>query len=688
MSLLRQAIRNGSFLLDLKADSLESIIHQAVNLVVMRGVLAPEHRDEIEHGLMERERVACTAIGRSTSVPHVYSEHVTEQVILFVRLARPINLGAPDGTPTRFIWLLLGPADFSSEHLDALADIARHMSDDEFCYELRVASTLESLNQAFDNFDRRNAPPTTESKEPSVEFVHSGRFGGGLMADLHRRLQFYASDFRDGLNLKTISSVLFLYFACLAPAITFGAIYADETAGHIGVMELLVGTAVCGIVYAISSGQPLIILGGTGPLLIFTIILFDLCKDDAYNLPFLETRAWVGIWTGLIVILFALTDASCLIRFFTRFTDEIFSALISLIFIFKAMEHIGHGLSDVDSTHTLAMGLVDLILAIGTFGIAMSLSRLRSSRYLRHWMREFIADFGPSIAVIAMSIAAVLWFSMVDVDSMQVEGSVQPTLVDAAGVPRPWLLNIFSVDSWVIWATIGPAILLAMLVYADQNITARLVNSPDHRLQKGAAYHWDLAVVGGLLILCSVLGWPWLVAATVRSLNHVRSLATVEKTENAAGDQRERIIHVRETRITGIFIHLLIGGSLLFVNQMGFIPLAVLYGLFLFMGIVSLSGNQFFERITLWVTDPALFPGSHYVRNVPRFSVHLFTIFQASCLLALWFIKESPRLGILFPLFIVGLIPIRFGLNRIFDAGHLAALDAEEEPSEDELQWT
>jgi hypothetical protein len=286
-----------------------------------------------------------------------------------------------------------------------------------------------------------------------------------------------------------------------------------------------------------------------------------------------------------------------------------------------------------------------------------------------------------------MSIAAVAWFSQVDVESLKVEGSVQPTLI-VDGSPRPWLLNIFLVENWVIWASIGPAILLALLVYADQNITARLVNSPDHKLQKGAAYHWDLAVVGGLLILCSVLGWPWLVAATVRSLNHVRSLATTENIDVGTGDQRERIIHVCETRVTGIFIHFLIGCSLLFVSLLAFVPLSVLYGLFLFMGVVSLAGNQFFERITLWFTDPTLFPASHYVRNVPRASLHLFTLCQALCLAALWFIKESPALGILFPLFIVGLIPIRFGLNRLFDPEHLRTLDAEEEPDEEALQWT
>ena len=71
--------------------------------------------------------------------------------------------------------------------------------------------------------------------------------------------------------------------------------------------------------------------------------------------------------------------------------------------------------------------------------------------------------------------------------------------------------------------------LVTVLVFLDQNITARLVNSPDNNLQKGESYHLDLGVVGLLVGACSVFGLPWLVAATVRSLNHVRSLATTEE---------------------------------------------------------------------------------------------------------------------------------------------------------------
>ena len=33
---------------------------------------------------------------------------------------------------------------------------------------------------------------------------------------------------------------------------------------------------------------------------------------------------------------------------------------------------------------------------------------------------------------------------------------------------------------------------LSLLFFMDQNISAAMVNSPENRLKKGNAYHWDL----------------------------------------------------------------------------------------------------------------------------------------------------------------------------------------------------
>lgn len=43
-------------------------------------------------------------------------------------------------------------------------------------------------------------------------------------------------------------------------------------------MESLMSGAVCGIIYGFFSGQPLTIIGSTGPVLVFESILYDFCR--------------------------------------------------------------------------------------------------------------------------------------------------------------------------------------------------------------------------------------------------------------------------------------------------------------------------------------------------------------------------------------------------------------------------
>ncbi|MBL4848529.1 MAG: PTS sugar transporter subunit IIA [Planctomycetes bacterium] len=155
----------------------------------------------------------------------------------------------------------------------------------------------------------------------------------------------------------------------------------------------------------------------------------------------------------------------------------------------------------------------------------------------------------------------------------------------------------------------------AFVDYLDQQISARVVNSPHFQLKKGPAYHLDLLIVGVLTGLCSLLGWPWLVAATVRSLNHVSALSTTHAEDSPTGPRvvAEGVI---ENRLTGLGIHLLIGASIFFVPLLAMVPMACLYGIFLYMGIASLAGNQLAQRVTLWARDPSLYPPMHFLRRI------------------------------------------------------------------------
>lgn len=185
----------------------------------------------------------------------------------------------------------------------------------------------------------------------------------GILQDIKRKRPTYISDFKDGANLKGLAATVFLFFACLAPAVAFGGLMGKLTEGHIGTMEMLLATAYNGMAYAMFSGQPLTIIGSTGPVLAFTLVLYRTAQSMGLN--FLPLYSWVGIWTSAILFFSSITSLSNLVNYFTRFTDEIFSLLISIIFLFEAVKDLSGFFTN--PAVGFAKALLSLVVAVTTF---------------------------------------------------------------------------------------------------------------------------------------------------------------------------------------------------------------------------------------------------------------------------------------------------------------------------------
>lgn len=163
--------------------------------------------------------------------------------------------------------------------------------------------------------------------------IRTGRLFGGLRNDFKRKAAWYYTDFKDGFSMQCVASWIFLYFACLSPIITFGGLLSQATGKNIAAMESLVSGFVCGIGYGLFSGQPLTILGSTGPVLVFETIVYDFCQNQGWD--YLTFRFWIGTWIAVILLLLTAIDASALVCYITRFTEENFATLIAFIFIYK-----------------------------------------------------------------------------------------------------------------------------------------------------------------------------------------------------------------------------------------------------------------------------------------------------------------------------------------------------------------
>ncbi|MCH2596578.1 MAG: PTS sugar transporter subunit IIA, partial [Pirellulales bacterium] len=102
---------------------MEGILRAAGDFLVQTGRLDEDQRDEALSGLLQRERESPTAIRHACAIPHYYGSMVAEPIMVFIRLQHPLNLGAPDGVATRFVFLLVGPEQSAAKHLDTLATI-------------------------------------------------------------------------------------------------------------------------------------------------------------------------------------------------------------------------------------------------------------------------------------------------------------------------------------------------------------------------------------------------------------------------------------------------------------------------------------------------------------------------------------------------------------------------------------
>ncbi|XP_047444912.1 anion exchange protein 2a isoform X2 [Mugil cephalus] len=727
-------------MMDRHADQSEPSVNPTNHREADREKEAPplvcQSRSRHEAKLMEKipERAEATVVLVGSvgflDQPSTAFVRLQEAVLLESVLEVPI--------PVRFLFFLLGPPTSNIDYHQIGRSISTLMSDKFFHEAAYQADDRQDLLMAINRFldcsivlppsevggdkllrsvarFQREMLRKREEKQSSLQqeegslvpsgpgeepLRRSGRLFGGLIRDVRRRYPRYVSDIKDALNPQCMAAVIFIYFAALSPAITFGGLLGEKTEGLIGVSELIVATAMQGVVFSVLGAQPLLVIGFSGPLLVFEEAFYTFCKDN--GVEYLTGRVWIGFWLVLIVVLTVAFEGSILVRFVSRFTQEIFSFLISLIFIYETfskllkifqehpLQNCYHGNNISSSTlcnFTVEAGnpgkvvgepntaLLSFVLMAGTYFIAFYLRKFKNSSFFPGRLRRIIGDFGVPIAILIMVL---------------VDYSVDDTYTQKLNVPsgfsvsspekRGWLISPLGSDGefpvWMMAASVLPAVLVFILIFMESQITALIVSKKERMLMKGTGFHLDLliiVVVGGASAL---FGLPWLSAATVRSVTHTNALTVMSKAV-APGD-KPRIQEVKEQRVTGFLVALLVGLSIVIGDVLRQIPLAVLFGIFLYMGVMSLNGIQLTERLVLLLMPPKYHPDHSYVRKVRTLRMHLFTIVQLTCLSLLWVVMATAA-ALAFPFMLLLTIPVRMLLlPRLFSHRELQSLDGDD----------
>uniref|UniRef100_A0A8D0LAT1 Anion exchange protein n=1 Tax=Sphenodon punctatus TaxID=8508 RepID=A0A8D0LAT1_SPHPU len=678
--------------------------------------------------------------------------------VAFVRLQEAVVLGALTEVAfaIRFLFILLGPRAKVKAYHEIGRSIATLLTDelfqrvalrargredliagiDEFLDELTVLPPgkwdptiritppkylpsphkrismhfRESRSDCNGNMSMVDDRHTHGHQHTSEELKRTGRLFGGLIKDIRRKAPWLMSDFYDALNIQCLSAILYIYLATVTNAITFGGMLGDATD------NMQVSVRLLPMNMQVFETCSLTNLG-----------LFPSTRD--YSLDYLEFRLWIGLWVAFFGLILVATEASYLVQYFTRFTEEGFCALISFIFIYDAikkmlalgdyfpinwdykindgtfyscscnasergksrhlngtmspreqyLEHanwtlltkkeclqLGGHLVGNSCNYVPYISFMSFILFLGTFLCSMTLKNFKTSRYFPTALRKMVSDFSI--------ILAILIFCGIDAAfGLETPKLIVPSEFKPTNPERGWVVFPFGANPWwVCLLSAVPAVLVIILIFMDQQITAVILNRKEYKLQKGAGFHLDFFCVSLLMILTSVTGLPWYVSATVISLAHMDSLKK-ESTTSAPGEQ-PKFLGIREQRLTGLVVFILTGLSVFLAPVLKYIPMPVLYGIFLYMGVATLSSIQFMDRVQLLLMPAKHQPDFIYLRHVPLRRVHLFTFIQMLCLAVLWVLKSTVA-AIIFPLMLLALVGIRKAMECIFSLHDLSWLD-------------
>jgi len=739
-------------------------------------------------------------------------DFLQQPTIAFVRLAEGVMMDnlVEVPIPVRFLFVLLGPYHGDMDYHEVGRSISTLMSDNHFhevAYRAHSRGQLlsaineflnasivlppsewsntdllpvdEIRNKAADAFKRKETlrnkrlqsdpvtppPPPPEGGPPPLErktlrnrkgppardpLKREGKLFYGMLQDLKTRMPMYPSDLKDGLAGQVLATAIFIFFASLAPAITFGGMYADQTGLLIGVGETLLVTAINGIIMATFACQPLLIGGATGPLMIFDISLF--LMSESMGLEYLPLRVWIGIWMSIFCLILTAFEGVTIVKHLTRFTEEIFSTLVCLIFIYGAFDKLAQifhnhplvrqycyedsnhteigetflhaSVSDVsllsdgawqNTSHsdgepfdiinatiingTLHSGtnadgedvdfaegpkpntsLLSLILMIGTFIIAFKLKKFRNSKYLGRGIRRALGDFGVPISIVLM-VSLDYMINDTHTDKLSMPEGISPSNPAVRG----WFINPFGMaQALPVWAIVmcAPAsILLFILIFIEENICQLILAKPERNMKKGSGFHWDILLSCLVNVISGVLGAPFMTPACVRTVSHASAL-TIVNTKVAPGEA-PKVEGAYEQRISALFVSVCIGLSIFLAPVLTLVPNAVLYGVFLYMGISATAGIQFLERCILFLVPIKHHPKVPFVTKVSTRKMHLYTLVQILMVVILWVVKQSPA-ALCFPFILMVLVPIRlFLLPKIWSPVELEALDGGAPPSDD-----
>ncbi|KAI5965918.1 uncharacterized protein KGF55_001282 [Candida pseudojiufengensis] len=437
-----------------------------------------------------------------------------------------------------------------------------------------------------------------------LSFRHFNYFGYGIYHDIKTRLPYYKSDFKDAWNYRVIPSTTFIFFANLLPAIAFAQDMFDKTGDMYGVNEVLMSSALAGVIFGLFSGQPLCIVGVTGPISIFSYTVFEIITPR--GTPYFPFMCWIYLWSMIFHIIIAVGNYISWMKIISLYSCDIFGFFINMVYIQKGIQILTNQFDKVDLASGYCSVMIALLMVICGVGSNIFGNNLH---YFKPWTRKVFVDYGVVASVIFFT--GFIHFggklSKTNLAKLPITQSFQPT---KSGIERPhgWFIHFWpgeNIDVGDVFLAIPFAILLTFLFYFDHNVSSLMCQSKEYPLTKPASFHWDFLLLGLTTGFAGIMGLPPPNGLIPQAPLHTDSLVVYDKYGKPLSVVEQRVTNTLQGAMTFVMM------SRPFLVVLGLVPQAVLSGLFFIMAISGLHGNIVTNRIRY------IFLDKNYIANDP-----------------------------------------------------------------------
>lgn len=432
------------------------------------------------------------------------------------------------------------------------------------------------------------------------------RLGSGVMRDIRNRWPHYPSDFADAYNYRVIPSTVYIFFTNLLPAIAFAQDMFDRTHNLYGVNEVLMSSAIAGVVFGLFSGQPLCIVGVTGPISIFSYTVYELMTPR--GTPYFPFMCWIYLWLMVMHIAVALLNWVSFLKIISNFSCEVFGFFICIVYCQKSVQILSHQFTDTGPAGGFASVMIALLMVVFGLGASVFGSELH---YFRPWTRKFFLDYSVPLAVVFFTgfIHFGGYLDNVSLLHLPTTKAFQPTL---KGMERDhgWFIHFWPphhIAVGDVFLAIPYAILLTFLFYFDHNVSSLMCQLREYPLKKPASFHWDFMLLGITTGVAGIIGIPAPNGLIPQAPLHTSSLVVHEP---STGKPLSVVEQRLSNTLQGAMTFVMMSGPFLVV--LGLIPQAVLAGLFLIMGMNGLHGGAVVNKIRF------LFLDADYITHDPQ----------------------------------------------------------------------